>query len=199
MLATTSIPPPDPADTGEVTEALDVAGQLWRTGNRQDAIRWVRRAAQAADEAGDSQRMSVLARASTDLEASLTEAPVNGSSASPLNGATTPPPIRASKPPPLPARARSSLPPPPESASRMRAKTSPPPLMSKASRPAPTESTPPEGRTRYRVSIKTSALDPTLLVVRRLEEGMSLPVGTREGWLESTNIVAAHANGKSVR
>jgi hypothetical protein len=47
-----------------------------------------------------------------------------------------------------------------------------------------------------------SALDPTRLVVRRLEDGMALPAGTSEGWLEtseSTNLRAAHANGKSVR
>jgi hypothetical protein len=89
--------------------------------------------------------------------------------------------------------------PPLESASRIRAKTTPPPLPQKASRPASPESTPPEGRARFRVSIKTSTLDPTLLVVRRLEDGMALPAGTREGWLESTSFDAAHVNGKSVR
>jgi hypothetical protein len=52
---------------------------------------------------------------------------------------------------------------------------------------------------RFRVSIKASVLDPTLLVVRRLEDGMALPAGTSEGWLESTSGGAGQMNGKSVR
>jgi hypothetical protein len=204
MIATTSIPPPDPADNGEVTEALDVAGQLWRTGNHQDAIRWVRRAAEAADQAGDSQRMSALARAGADLEQSLTAAPPTSSS--------PPPPVRTSTPPPLPTRP-ASLPPPRESSSRMRAKTppplssktTPPPLPPQPSRPPPAVTTPPQGRLRIRVSIKTSVLDPTLLVVRRLEDGKALPAGTSEGWLETTESTSVDAaqvprtNGKSAR
>jgi hypothetical protein len=188
MKPTGRIPPPHPSDSGDVTEALNVASTLWRTGNGHDAIRWVRRAAQAADEAGDSPRMTALARASAELEESLTEAP--------------PTPARSSGPPPLPPGARSSVPPPPESASRVRSKTTPPPLPPHAKRPAPTSTAPPQNRLRVRVSIKTSALDPTRLVVRRLEDGMSLPAGTSEGWLEtseSTSLGAARANGKSVR
>jgi hypothetical protein len=188
MTPTGRIPPPHPSDSGDVTEALNVASTLWRTGNFEDAIRWVRRAAQAADDAGDSPRMNALARASAELEESLAAAP--------------PAPVRSSVPPPLPAGARSSVPPPPESASRVKTKTTPPPLPAQAKRPASTSSAPPQNRSRLRVSIKTSALDPTRLVVRRLADGMPLPAGTSEGWLEtseSTSLVAAQMNGKSVR
>lgn len=188
MTPTGRIPPPHPSDSGDVTEALNVASTLWRTGNCHDAIRWVRRAAQAADEAGDTPRMNALARASAELEESL--------------AATPPAPVRSSVPPPLPPGARSSVPPPPESASRVKSKTTPPPLPAQTKRPAPTSTAPPQNRARCRVSIKTSALDPTRLVVRRLEEGMALPAGTSEGWLEtseSTKVGAAQANGKSLR
>lgn len=186
MIPTASVPPPQPADSGEVTEALDVARKLWKDGNCHDAIRWVQRAAQAAEEAGDSLRMSALARASADLEASLT--------------ATRP--VHSSAPPPVPRRLGSSLPPGPASASRASSKTTPPPLPPQAKRTAHTERAPAEGRSRFRVSIKASVLDPALLVVRRLEDGKALPAGTTEGWLESSewaNVEAAHPNGKSVR
>jgi hypothetical protein len=197
MTLTTRIPLPNPADSGEVTGALDIATSLWKKGNYHDAIRWVRRAAQAADQAGDTVRMTALARASADLEDSLTAAP----------------PIRSSAPPPLPGQLRSSVPPPPASASRVRSKTTPPPLPPLTSRPAPATTLPPDGSSRLRVSIKTSVRDPTLLVVRRLEEGMALPAGTREGWLvmpESVRqppegrgpneaVAPSHPNGKSAR
>jgi hypothetical protein len=61
------------------------------------------------------------------------------------------------------------------------------------------ESAPPSGRRRFRVAIKPSTLDPTLLVVRRLEEGMALPPGSHEGWIESSHVEVAHANGKSAQ
>jgi hypothetical protein len=180
---TTCIPASHPADSGDVAAALDVAASLWRKGNYRDAIRWVRRAAQAADEAGDNVRMSALARAGADLESSLNAAP----------------PIRTSTPPPLPVGAVSSAPPPPASTSRMKPKATLPSLQAQA-RVAPPAAAPQENR--LRVSIKTSVLDPTLLVVRRLDEGKAPPAGAREGWLvipESTSVVAAPSNGKSGR
>jgi hypothetical protein len=192
MTVIAQVPVPLPDDAGEVTEALDVASSLWKAGNRQDAIRWVRRAAQAADDAGDSQRMSALARVSADLEESLTAAL----------------PVASSAPPPLPARAAgSSVPAPPASAGRMRSKTTPPPLkttpppLPRAST-APAATAPAENGLRLRVSIKTSTLDPTLLVVRCLEKGKGLPAGVTEGWVvlrESTTGEGGHTNGKSVR
>jgi hypothetical protein len=118
------------------------------------------------------------------------------------NGVAGKPPVRSSGPPPLPPRAGSSVPPPSALASPVRSKTVPPPLPAQTKRTAPPATAPPVTRSRFRVSIKASVLDPTLLVVRRLEEGKALPAGAVEGWLESAesdNIGAAHTNGKSVR
>jgi hypothetical protein len=183
---TTCIPASHPADSSEVTSALNLAASLWKKGSHRDAIRWVRRAAEAADRAGDVSRMTALARAGADLEESLT--PTS--------------PITSSAPPPLPIGPASTVPPPPASASRMKPKTAPPPLPTQASRPAPPPSGRQETQARVRVSIKTSVRDPTLLIVRRLGEGKAPPAGTREGWLvmpESTSVDAAPSAGKSVR
>lgn len=182
---TTCIPASHPADSSEVTSALNVAASLWKKGSHRDAIRWVRRAAEAADRAGDVSRMTALARAGADLEESLT--PTS--------------PIPSSTPPPLPIRPGSSVPPPPASASRMKPKATPPPLP-QGSRPAPPPSARQETQARVRVSIKTSVRDPTLLIVRRLGEGKAPPAGAREGWLlmpESTGVDVAPFLGKSVR
>jgi hypothetical protein len=97
----------------------------------------------------------------------------------------------------------------------MRSKTTPPPLPAQAKRPPPTSTVPPQAkgppptstvppqnRSRFRVAIKMSALDPTRLVVRRVADGVALPPGTSEGWLEtseSTTLHAAQMNGKSAR
>jgi hypothetical protein len=183
MTLTTRIPPPYPADSGEVTDALNIAGALWTKGDHRDAIRWVRRAAQAADEAGDLSRMTALARASAELEDSL----------------APPPPIQPSVPVPVPIVAGSTGPPPPASSRRTKPMSPPPPLPPQAIR-----SEPPETQLRVRVSIKTSVRDPTLLVVRRLDSGHALPAGTREGWLlmaDATNVDvdAGPPDAKSLR
>jgi hypothetical protein len=194
MTITNRIPPSQPTDAGEVAEALGIATSLWRKGNYSDAIRWVRRAAEAADHAGDTSRMSALARASADLEESMTAAPR----------------ILSSVPPPLPVRPASTLPPPPASSSRVKPRTTPPPLPRttpaslppQAARPVPPATDPQENRSRLRVSVKTSVRDPALLVVRHLGEGKALPPGTREGWLvmsEPATVDAAPSNGKSSR
>jgi hypothetical protein len=84
----------------------------------------------------------------------------------------------------------------------MKQRAAPPPLPPQATRPSPPPAPEPPENHRLRVSIKTSVRDPTLLVVRRLDEGKALPAGTREGWLvmpESTNVDAVPSNGKSAR
>jgi hypothetical protein len=85
----------------------------------------------------------------------------------------------------------------------MKPRATPPPLPPQVNGHARPAIEPQENRLRFRVSIKTSVRDPTLLVVRRLDEGKALPAGTSEGWLvmpESTNVDAAAPNSaKSVR
>jgi hypothetical protein len=85
----------------------------------------------------------------------------------------------------------------------MKQRAAPPPLPPQVTRHSPPPPTaPPESPARVRVSIKTSVRDPTLLVVRRLDEGKPLPAGTREGWLvipESTNVDAVPSKRESAR
>jgi hypothetical protein len=157
MLGTTNrIPAAVADDTTEVSEALDVARALWESGERKDAIRWVRRAAEGAAEAGQTTRLAALARAAADLDdaSSPPAAPSRPSTAPPL------PTNRPSKPTSLPPLSR-------QPASSVQ-------LVRKAPEPEPT---------RLRVSVRTSARDATLLVVRPLAESEALPPGTREAFL----------------
>lgn len=63
----TPIPPSENADNDDVVLALETANVLWRKGEPQDSLRWLRRAAEAADIAGDDLRALALARAAADF------------------------------------------------------------------------------------------------------------------------------------
>jgi hypothetical protein len=54
-------------DSDDVALALETSAALWRKGETKDAIRWLRRAAEAAEEAGDDRRALALARCAADL------------------------------------------------------------------------------------------------------------------------------------
>jgi hypothetical protein len=79
-------------------------------------------------------------------------------------------------PPPLPtnrpAKAKSAAPPPPPVVPALT------PSSVRAVRPQPDA-----GQTRIRVSIKTSARDAALMVVRPLPDGEKAPAGTQEAFL----------------
>jgi hypothetical protein len=114
---TTRVPVPLDDDPEDVVEALEVAGALWEKGDRADAIRWVRRAAEAAADAGDTSRLAALARSAADLEQVAAPSPSAPSledalvPADDLDSQTRPavrsvaPPARPTAPPPLPSRA----------------------------------------------------------------------------------------------
>jgi hypothetical protein len=212
------VPASQSDDPSEVVEALDVARALWDKGERNDAIRWVRRAVEAADQAGNTLRMASLARAAADLE----------------QASHPPPPVaRPSKPPPpLPAKARGASVPPapppappsapaartatridpappasmPRSATLIDAAPPPPPAppavaappartVAQQARSVPQPVAPPAPQaaahaapqpapeTRLRVSVRKSARDPALFVVRPLPDGQAPPPGTREAYL----------------
>ncbi len=57
-------------DSSDVAVALEVATALWEKGDSDEAIRWLRRAAEAAGEAGDAPRAAGLARAAEELASS---------------------------------------------------------------------------------------------------------------------------------
>jgi hypothetical protein len=158
------VPAPAHTDSETVKTALEVAASSLERGDKVAAIRWLRRAAEAADADGDIARMAALARAAADIE-----------QASPADSER-----RTKAPPPAP-----SIPPPPASGSAPKP-TSLPRASTPVSKPAPP---PPSHRPpipspgRVRVSVRTSARDPSLLVVRPLAPGQALPEGAREAFL----------------
>jgi len=62
-----TVPEPKPEDLEDVSWALSTAEAMWARGDHNDAIKWVRRAAEAASEAEDDRRSLELAKAAADL------------------------------------------------------------------------------------------------------------------------------------
>ncbi len=60
-------PEAEPDDTEDVVLALTTAASLWVGGEREEAIRWLRKAQESADAAGSDVRALELARAAADL------------------------------------------------------------------------------------------------------------------------------------
>lgn len=58
-------------DTEDTRWALETAHNLWATGDRREALRWVRRAAEAAAEAGLDDRALELAKSGAELRTDL--------------------------------------------------------------------------------------------------------------------------------
>ncbi|MEO6599885.1 MAG: hypothetical protein ABIQ16_08450 [Polyangiaceae bacterium] len=80
------LPEVEPRDPEPVAVAIETARALFRTGERLDALRWLRRAAERAEESGDDVRAVHLARSAADLSTALQSVP--------------PPPPPAPMPPP---------------------------------------------------------------------------------------------------
>jgi hypothetical protein len=69
------LPEVEPRDPEAVAVAIQTARALFRTGDRLDALRWLRRAAERAEEAGDDTRAVKLARSAADLSTELQSKP----------------------------------------------------------------------------------------------------------------------------
>src|SRR5258706_13528526 len=69
------LPEVEPRDPETVAVAIQTARALFRTGDRLDALRWLRRAAERAEEAGDDTRAVKLARSAADLSTELQSTP----------------------------------------------------------------------------------------------------------------------------
>lgn len=97
-----SFPTPVDDDAEDVVLALETAGALWSNGNPAEALRWLRRAADSAEQAGNDLRAVALAKTAAELT------PISESV--PPKPATVPPPPpeppalepALSGPPPLP-------------------------------------------------------------------------------------------------
>ena len=105
----TPVPTAKKDDAEDVSWALSTAEAMWNRGDHVDAVKWIRRAAEAASEAELDDRALELASAAADL----------ASQVGPIPQTAPPPPVaRPSAPPP-----RQSVQPPPPSRP-----TSPPPI-----------------------------------------------------------------------
>ncbi|HWA77389.1 MAG TPA: hypothetical protein VG937_33870 [Polyangiaceae bacterium] len=82
-----AFPEPLPEDPEVVATALETAGIFGVQGDMREALRWVRRAAELAGDAGIDDRAFALARAAADLTTNLSGRP---ESAPPAGGAAPP-------------------------------------------------------------------------------------------------------------
>jgi hypothetical protein len=249
MSATTSpaaLPTPEPDEPSDVTVAIEAARALWENGDREEALRWFSRAAEAAEQGGNDRRALELARAVADLKDGLAASAVPP--AAPAAPASSPAAPSAPVPPPLPTAAAPG-PPPASTAPKFVTRPPPPPSARKSVAPTPPSMRPrsPEATTaksfsgpetadaakapepmppapaapavksvapavksvapvvkpvapvvkpvaaetrsdgvdaeRIRVSVKSSARDPNLLLVRILGAGQSVPSGCHEAFL----------------
>src|SRR4051812_30682552 len=92
---TIAIPSPSRADTETVITALETAAVFRSKGDSREAMRWLRRAAESAGEAGDDERALSLSRIVADLHEELDAEPPQKVAASP-----PPPPSSRIAPPP---------------------------------------------------------------------------------------------------
>ena len=69
--STDELPEVESRDPEPVAVAIETARALFRSGERLDALRWLRRAAERAEESGDDARAVHLARSAADLSTAL--------------------------------------------------------------------------------------------------------------------------------
>lgn len=99
------IPQSQPNDNDDVSLALDVARARLAAGDHDEAIKWLRKAADAAFDAGDDRRGMELSKAAAELKPGPSAAlapgpPVPGPKPAPLAaGKSAAPPGRAAAPP----------------------------------------------------------------------------------------------------
>src|SRR5690242_6927633 len=103
-----AFPSPDDDDAEDVAWGLTTGAALWKQGERYDAIVWLKRAVDAAEQAGAATRADELNRAATHLLASMSgPAPVFPTTSEPPAAA----PNASRRPPPPPPPVVSQLPP----------------------------------------------------------------------------------------
>jgi hypothetical protein len=113
MSTARSLPAAEASDSDDVRWALETATALWAKGDAQEALRWLRRAAENASEAGADLRAVMLAKAAAELRSEL--------------------PATASVPPPPPAP--EPAPPPPPAPRAGNGSSRPPALAAAAAQP----------------------------------------------------------------
>jgi hypothetical protein len=86
VASSSAVPAPEADDPDSVSVALETASALWATGDKVEGLRWLRRAAEEAEQAGNDRRAVMLARTAADLT-------------NELQGAAPIPPAVVSRPP----------------------------------------------------------------------------------------------------
>lgn len=177
-------PMPCPDDDEDVHWALSTGAALWARGERDDALRWLRRAAERAadiDDARETQLLRALGGCVSSAPPSRPSSRPSGPPPLPLPGSLRavsapraalrpPPPPRPSSAPPA-SSARPILASPPE---LPRPHTAPPPPRL-APRPAPTTPPPPPARAELRAALRRVGAKIELVA---LAEGAAPPPGS---------------------
>jgi hypothetical protein len=188
-------PQPEPDDADEVVLALKTAGSLWTSGEKLEAIRWLRKAQESADGAGNDMRSLTLARAAAELTeaAEKTDAlkadETEQSASEPAATEDSRPQL--TKPPMPPPNPKTRLESPRAKASNGRSSAAVVAVAREgngqpesggvvASEPGPILTQ------TLRVGIKRSVRDDELLVARVLEDG-EVPVGYQEALVVLTD------------
>jgi|GEM_PF-2269491 len=110
---------PEPSDSEDVVSALETADVFWTKGDADEAMRWLKRAAESASDAGNDARALAIARSVADLKSGSSRAieTPSVSRPAPPSAAKAPPPPSATRagagtqensevrraPPPLPS------------------------------------------------------------------------------------------------
>ena len=143
------LPEVDPIDPEPVAVAIETARALFRSGEQMEALRWLRRAAERAEESGDDLRALNLARSAADLSTALQSLPPPPASPASVPPPAPPPPRASVPPPPPPPPAISAPPAAPTTLSALSAQVPPAPPAPpapRASAPAPAPPAPPAPR-----------------------------------------------------
>ena len=107
MTALPSIFAPKSDDNEDVVSALETADIFWTKGDTDEALRWLKRAAETSSDAGNDMRALAIARGAADLKSVPSSADVNPT--------VEPPSLRKSQLPTPPSSAARQPPPPPSS------------------------------------------------------------------------------------
>ncbi|MGC4095212.1 MAG: hypothetical protein QM756_46285 [Polyangiaceae bacterium] len=202
-----SFPAAQSADHKSVVSALEAGGLEWQRGDFREAVRWLHRAADAAEAGGDNRRAVGLARAAADIMAQLEIVPESSprdeaaalASFDDFNDQTIvdPPAIVTARAMqqsgisfvnPGPALALPKLPSPPRPSPPSRPVPSrPPPPKSSALKSNPVASAAPRARRALRVAVTRDGQGGRRLIADVLADGEALPPGASEAWLLLTD------------
>ncbi|HEX7664145.1 MAG TPA: hypothetical protein VF407_06540, partial [Polyangiaceae bacterium] len=154
------IPKAQPDDHEDVSWALSTAEATWNRGDRPDALKWLRRAAEAASEAEADDRALELAKAAAEIATRLEEAPkteapppsdeesipVSMSTEAPapasVNLAVTSPALVPQRPPKAPPQQKPPIPPKKPEPFKPKAPAAPAAAQTNPKAPRPADSNP---------------------------------------------------------